>query len=130
MNFSMITLELMTDSVDDSVQFYEQVLGFDPMASEVDEAGKKYWALVTKGSFRLSFKRTDRIKAEVDYLQNLEVGSSSCLCFQVENLTEVYAQVQAECKLLDHPHLTPCGTTQFSMQDNNGYILTFEAATS
>jgi len=128
MHISLITLELMTDSVDDSVFFYEKVLGFEMVASEVDEEGKKYWALTTNGPFRLSFKRTDRIKQEVDFFENTQVGGSSCLCLQVDDLQQVYAEVEAGCKLLDHPHLTPCGTTQFSMRDNNGYVLTFEAA--
>lgn len=125
MQIKSITLELMVYNVDNTVSFYQQVLGFQLIAMEDDE-NLPYWCLMQKGSFLLSLKRADRLKSEMEYFSEMDIGSSTALVFQVDDLEAYYEEVQKACQLLNHPHLTPCGNTQFSMKDNNGYVITFE----
>jgi len=126
MKVSEILLELMVTDVDASVQFYRQVLGFTVVASEQNEAGATYWAKMQLQHFIISFKEEQRLKNEEESFQGLPVGGSMAICFQVEDLEAYHGQVQHQCRLLNHPHLTPCGATQFSMRDNSGYIIIIE----
>lgn len=125
MKINGIVLELMVRDVEETVEFYKNVLGFDLLASEQEDEAL-YWAKMALETFLISFKEERRLRNEVGFLSGQSIGSSAAICFQVDDLRGFYDEVEQGCKLLDHPHLTPCGATQFSMKDNNGYILTFE----
>ncbi|MEM6829158.1 MAG: VOC family protein [Bacteroidota bacterium] len=125
MNVNQILLELMVVDVDQTIDFYEQVLGFELLLSE-QENGSTYWAKMRKGAFTLTFKEEGRLKNELVFLKNQPVGGSVAICLLVDDLEGYHQMVKDTCDMLDHPHITPCGSTQFSMLDNNGYILTFE----
>ncbi len=126
MKVTEILLELMVKDVDASVQFYQQVLGFEVLASEQTNDGATYWAKLKLNNFVLSFKEEQRLKNEEASFRGLEVGGSMAICFQVQDLEAYHGQVHTQCQLLNHPHLTPCGATQFSMRDNSGYIIIIE----
>ncbi len=125
MKVTGITVELMVMDVDSSVEFYRDVLGFNLLARE-DDDGKSYWAKMELNGFSLSFKAEDRMKSEVAFMREQSIGGSTALCFQVEDLEGYHGKVETQCEMLNLPHPTPCGATQFSMKDNSGYILTFE----
>lgn len=129
MKVSQIVLELMVSDVDETVRFYKKTLGFLLVANE-KENGKAYWAKVQKGDFVLTFKEEVRLKKEVDYLKNHDISASTAICLIVDDLEGFYEIVKRQCDLLDHPHITPCGSSQFSMLDNNGYVLTIERLAS
>ena len=125
MKVNQIALELMVRDVAETVEFYKSALGFELLMSE-EEEGKMYWAKLGMKEFYVSFKEEQRLKREVDFMKDQFIGGSIAICLQVEDLTGFHNKVSEACDLLDHPHLTPCGATQFSMKDNNGYIVTVE----
>lgn len=126
MNAKFHAIELMVNEVKPSIDFYQQVLAFDLIEAERDQNDEIYWALMGKDGFLISFKQAKRLQDEVAFFKNRPIGGSICMVFQVENLTEIYQQVENACEIINHPHLTPCGTHEFSLLDNNGYIMTFE----
>ena len=119
-------LELMVKEIEPTIQFYQIVLGFDLVEKEADETGKLYWALISLHDFKVSFKEEQRLKREYPFFQHKKVGGSVALVFEVKDLEGVHEKIKLKCETLNHPHLTPCGSKEFSMLDNNGYILTFE----
>ncbi|WP_185154099.1 glyoxalase/bleomycin resistance/extradiol dioxygenase family protein [Fulvivirga sp. M361] len=125
MKVNQIAIELIVRDVAETVEFYQSTLGFELLVSE-EEEGKMYWAKLEMKGFYVSFKEEQRLKKEVDFMKDHPIGGSIAICLQVEDLTGFYNKVSEACELLDHPHLTPCGATQFSMKDNNGYIITVE----
>ena len=126
MDVLQTSIELMVANVSESLAFYRTVLAFETIAEESDEKGFLYWAMAEQAGFRVSFKREDRIKQESPFFREKNIGGSISLNFQVKDLLSTYEAVKEACELLNHPHLTPCGSTQFSLKDNNGYILTIE----
>ncbi len=125
MSINEVVIELMVSDVDKTIDFYREVLGFTLIASE-SENESPYWAKMKMNNFNLSFKEESRLKREVPYMQNIPIGGSAAICLQVDDLEAYHAQVASRCDLINHPHITPCGSTQFSMKDNNGYVLTIE----
>ena len=121
-----IVLELVVKDIQASIDFYSEVLDFEVIAQEHDDKGNAYWAKITNDGFSISLKREDRVKAEEEFMRDVSIGGSVSICFEVEDLEEQYEKVKRRCELLHHPHLTPCGATQFSMKDNSGYIINFE----
>ncbi|MEL7121565.1 MAG: VOC family protein [Bacteroidota bacterium] len=125
MKINTTILELMVNSVEETVAFYQDMLDFQLIASD-EEEGKIYWAMMQLGEFKLSFKNEDKHKAEAPFLKDETIGGSVVLCFHVDDINTTYDLIKAKCDTLDHPHITPCGAIDFSMRDINGYVLTFE----
>ncbi len=126
MKIKGIITELMVRNVGESVNFYEQVLGFRLIASD-KEYDEIYWALMQRNDFLLSFKDAQRQKAEASFMQERKIGGTVSLCFRLdEPLRPFYDRIVRHCQTLNHPHITPCGANEFSMRDPSGYILTFE----
>ena len=125
MKINATILELMVKSVEETVTFYQEMLGFQLIASD-EEDGKTYWALLQLGDFKLSFKNEEKHKVEAPFLKDETIGGSVVLCFQVDDINATYDIIKAKCDTLNHPHITPCGAIDFSMRDINGYVLTFE----
>lgn len=129
MSVNQVILELMVHNVDETIDFYQNALDFELEACEKDGDDRTYWAKMSYNGFMISFKEAERLKDEVVFMRDVSVGSSTALCIQLgedESLESYYQELETKFRLLDHPHLTPCGATQFSMRDNNGYVLTFE----
>ena len=126
MDVKEILLESMVKDVGESIAFYTRALGFELLASEKDELGKVYWAKLGFKDFLISLNDEKRLRRESAFMRERPVGGSICLCIVVDEIINLHADFSQRFKLLDHPHLTPCGATQFSLLDNNGYVLTFE----
>ena len=125
MRIQEVTLEYIVKDVSNTIIFYQTLLGFELLASEADN-GKMSWALMQKGNFKLSFKSAKKIREEAEYFKSLQIGGTTNLVLKVENLHLAYEKIKTKCELLNHPHLTPCGQTEFSLKDVNGYFITFE----
>lgn len=120
-----VVVELMVRDVNETIKFYQDILGFTLLVKE-EHDGKTEWAKMELGAFQISFKPDYKMVEEVEYMQNKEMGGTLSVCIGVENLVEHYQAIQHKFEMLDYPHLTPCGSTQFSMLDPNGYVVTFE----
>ncbi|MEM9933615.1 MAG: VOC family protein [Bacteroidota bacterium] len=126
MQITGTSIELMAKDVAISMAFYQEVFGFHKLAEELDDGGKVYWGLLQKDAFRLSFKEEHRLKSEAIFMRDKTIGASIAICFQVDDLEGYYEEIQLRCEALEHPHLTPCGSHQFSLSDKDGYVITIE----
>ena len=126
MQINGIILELMVHDVSTTIDFYQQALGFELVASEKDQSDKLYWAQMKFQDFLISFKDEHRVKAESTFMQTRSVGGGIAICILVNEINDLHSSFVQKFDTLDYPHLTPCGATQFSLQDNNGYVITFE----
>lgn len=125
MKSSEIAIELMVENVDESIYFYEYILGFELLMEEMQD-GIREWAKMKHGDFILCFKHDKKYRSEFPLFSDEPIGGTITLIFVVEELEEFYAQVKDKMSMIEHPHLTPCGAFSFSMKDNNGYVLTIE----
>ena len=125
MKINSIVSEYIVDDVEETLHFYATLLGFKVVASE-GAHDHLTWALLRNGSFRLSFKSLEKVNKEVPFIQDFPIGGTVSMVLQVSDIQLAYKEIKAKCELLNHPHLTACGMTEFSVKDPNGYFLTFE----
>lgn len=125
MKVKKIVQEYIVRDVDQSVQFYETVLGFTLVVSE-KEGEHMYWAKLANGNYEMSFKKKERVDREVEFMREVPIGGTCTMVLEVDNLVETYNEVQQQCEMLNHPHLTPCGASEFSLKDPDGYFITVE----
>ncbi len=125
MEVNSIVLEYVVNNLEESIEFYKDILGFELLMWEKEEE-EMYWAKLKKGSFELSLKQRARINEELPFMKEVVTGGTITMVLQVDNVLEAYEKVSQQCQLLNYPHLTPCGATDFSMKDPNGYFITIE----
>lgn len=126
-NLKSITANLMVEDVDKTAAYYQEVLDFKLEMSVPRDDGKLQWAMVTCDSVELMLHEKQNLIEEVPQLKGSIIGGSVTLFIEMQGLDALYEKVKKRGKatILKEPHVTFYGMKEFSLQDINGYILTF-----
>ncbi|HVX92590.1 MAG TPA: VOC family protein [Candidatus Dojkabacteria bacterium] len=117
------TLELMVDNMRESSDFYTTILGFTK--SMVTPENDPVFLMLTNGGVNIMLYRRDAFVKEISKFEKLKLGGSVALYIEVEDITKLYKDVKDKVKIIQEFHTTDYGSTEFSMEDNNGYVLMF-----
>jgi len=120
-----MTTNLMVEKVDDSVAFYQDILGFSVVASVPSESGKLQFAVLSKDSLMLMLQEKSNLIEEYPILSTDKIHPSATLYIDVDNLDELYQDLKERHEILCDLHTTFYGSKEFAVADNNGYVLTF-----
>ena len=115
---------LMVKDVNKTVEFYKNVLGFNVLAT-VPESGNYVFAIVNAGTVHISFQEEKSIKEEYSQLNKFAEGGGLTLYIHVSDVNGLYEKVKGKATIAKEMHKTFYGSTDFSIEDCNGYILTF-----
>jgi catechol 2,3-dioxygenase-like lactoylglutathione lyase family enzyme len=130
-----LTPTLMVQDVNRAVHFYREVLGFafvwglaaasrTPVA-EWPAPAPLAMALVQNGAASLSFQTRSFMVSTLPRLANENIGGSLVLFMECEDLDALCEGIGERAPFLKAPHTTSHGTRQCSIEDPDGYILTF-----
>lgn len=122
--FKSLSPNLMVTDVNLTLDFYVNVLGFAKIAT-VPDSGKLDWAMVQNGALTFMFQEKKNIKTEYSQLEKFEQGGGLTFYINVTNVQELYESIKGKVKIAKEMHKTFYGATDFAIEDNNGYILTF-----
>lgn len=128
--------KLMVEDVARSVAFYQEALGFtfvcgvseatrEPVARWSGPAERLALAEVRCGQARLIFQSRASLTAELPRLAETEIGGSVVVVLTCDDLDALYARVSEQTPFLKAPHTTFYGARECSLEDINGYVLTF-----
>ena len=123
--FTSMTTNLMVESVDESLAFYKDKLGFVEVATVPSESGALQFAILQKDGLMLMFQERENLVSEYPILQTSKVQPSATLYIAVDNFDELYQELEDSYKILTEVHTTFYGSKEFAIADNNGYVLTF-----
>ena len=123
--FKSGTTNLMVESVDKTVEFYEKMLGFQTVASVPKENGAIQFAIVIRDNLTLMFQDRENLILEYPVLKTDKVRPSVTIYIKVDNLKELYIELKSKAKILCDIHETFYGANEFAIEDINGYVLTF-----
>ena len=126
---------LMVDDVARAVAFYRDVLGFGFLAG-VAEAGREtvvdwpppgplVFAMIESGQARLMFETRSSMAADLPRFAEGKCGGSLILYLECDDLDALYERLSEHAPFLKAPHVTFYGTRECSIEDPNGYVLTF-----
>jgi lactoylglutathione lyase len=115
---------LMVNDVTETLDFYINVLGFVKIAT-VPESGKLDWGMVQNGTVTFMFQESKNIKTEYPQLEKFQHGGGLTFYINVTNVQQVFDSVKGKVKIAKEMHKTFYGATDFAIEDNNGYIITF-----
>jgi len=124
MEMKNCTPNLMVKSVKQTVAFYVETLGFT-LVDSVPSGEELVFAIVKNGDILFMFQEESSLKEEYPQLEKFPQGGGLTFYIHVEDIQSLYSQLKGKAVLAKDLHDTFYGSTDFAIEDCNGYILTF-----
>jgi len=118
-----ITTELMVDDMEKSIDFYKHTLGFKIILSEPKT--NPFFVILQNGKVKLMLYQRKQFAEEIPSFEKLPVGGSIALYIGVEDIASFFDKIKRKVKIIQPLHKTDYGSTEFSCEDCNGYLLMF-----
>lgn len=118
---------LMVNDVNQTIEFYKYIAGFEVITT-VPDTGHFDFAILAKDGVELMVQRNENYVEEFPVFRGKEIGGTFSLFIEVDDILPIYDKASAQTEIVKELHQTFYGTKEFSLKDNNGYILTFSEA--
>lgn len=106
-----------------TVAFYK-LIGFN-ITMSVPESGDDFvWVNMVNGSVTLMFQTFESLGSELPEISRTN-GGSLLLYINLKNVRQFFNDIKDKVTILKGLETTFYGATEFSVKDNNGYVLTF-----
>jgi uncharacterized glyoxalase superfamily protein PhnB len=110
------------NDINQTIEFYKQ-LGFK-LITTVPEQPEYVWAMMTCEKVTFMFQTFDSLGNELPAISR-QNGGSLLFYISLKNIRNFFESVKDKVTVLKGLETTFYGATEFSIQDNNGYVLTF-----
>jgi uncharacterized glyoxalase superfamily protein PhnB len=106
-----------------TVSFY-RILGFEVTMSVPETGDDLVWAMMVKGSVTFMFQTFESLADELPQISRTD-GGSLLLYINVASIHAFFDAIKDKVTVLKGLEKTFYGATEFSILDNNNYVLTF-----
>jgi uncharacterized glyoxalase superfamily protein PhnB len=113
---------IFVKDLNQTISFYKQ-LGFS-LITTVPEQGEYIWAMMNNGNVTMMFQTFDSLGNELPSISRQD-GGSLLFYIKVKDIRQLFEEVQKNTTILKGLEKTFYGATEFSILDNNNYVLTF-----
>lgn len=113
---------IFVKNISETVEYYQK-LGFE-LTMNVPDQGEFVWVMISKGNVSFMFQTFGSLGEELPEIKR-ENGGSLLLYIRIKEISSYYEEVKNKVKILKGLEKTFYGATEFSVIDNNGYVLTF-----
>ncbi|MDR9458370.1 MAG: VOC family protein [Salegentibacter sp.] len=113
---------IFVNDIDKTIDFYK-TLGFK-VAMTVPDEGNFVWVMMTCGKVNFMFQTFESLGSELPEISR-QNGGSLLLYIQIKEIRQFHDKIKDKVKIIKGLEKTFYGATEFSILDNNGYILTF-----
>lgn len=117
-----VSPNIFVKDIQQTIAFYKQ-LGFT-VAMTVPEQGDLVWAMMTCGSVTFMFQTFESLGDELPSISR-QNGGSLLLYIQTKGIRKFFDDVKDKVNIIKELEKTFYGATEFSIEDVNGYVLTF-----
>lgn len=114
---------IFVKNVTETIAFYKQ-LGFKTMMS-VPETGDDFvWVMMGNDKVTIMFQTFESLAGDLPEISRKD-GGSLLLYISLKDIRLFFDDIQGKVTILKGLETTFYGATEFSIKDNNGYVLTF-----
>lgn len=113
---------IFVKDINKTIDFYKQI-GFNVVATVPDQ-GDLVWAMMSCGKVTFMFQTFESLGEELPIISR-QNGGSLLLYIQTTEIRKFFEQIQGKVNVVKGLEKTFYGATEFSIEDNNGYLLTF-----
>jgi len=117
-----ISPNIFVKNIDETIKFYEQ-LEFK-LTMKVPDEGDLVWAMMTNGNVSFMFQTFESLGDDLREISRQD-GGSLLLYIQIKEIRQFHDRIKDKVNILKGLEKTFYGATEFSIQDLNGYVLTF-----
>jgi uncharacterized glyoxalase superfamily protein PhnB len=117
-----VSPNIFVTDINKTIDFYKQ-LGFD-LITTVPEEGNFIFAMMTCGNVTFMFQTFESLGNDLPIISR-QNGGSLLLYIQTTEIRKFFDQIKDNVKVVKGLEKTFYGATEFSIEDNNGYLLTF-----
>lgn len=114
---------IFTRDMKATIAFY-QLLGFKITMSVPEEGDDLVWAMMVNGSVTMMFQTFESLADDLPEISRTD-GGSLLLYINLKDIRGFFEQIKDKVPVLKGLETTFYGATEFSIKDNNGYVLTF-----
>ncbi len=116
------TPNIFVKDMTETMKFYEK-LGFKKVMS-VPEEGDYVWVMMQLGAVSFMFQTFDSLGEDLPQISRQD-GGSLLFYIKLDGIRKFHEEIKQHTKILTGLEKTFYGATEFSIEDNNGYVLTF-----
>lgn len=113
---------IFVKDINATIEFY-RLLGFQTVATVPDE-GDLVWAMMVCGNVSFMFQTLSSLGDELKEIARTD-GGSLLLYIKTSGIRKLFSEIEGKVTILKGLEKTFYGATEFSLLDNNGYVLTF-----
>ncbi|HVS91979.1 MAG TPA: VOC family protein [Mucilaginibacter sp.] len=115
---------IFTYNMQETIAFY-RMLGFN-IAMSVPENTENdlVWVMMTNGNVTMMFQTVESLGESLPEISRKD-GGSLLLYINLKDIRKFYEDIKDKVKVLSGLDVTFYGATEFSILDNNNYVLTF-----
>lgn len=117
-----IAPNIFVKDINKTINYYEQ-LGFT-LTMKVPEEGEIVWAMMNNGNVNFMFQSFNSLGSELPEISR-QKGGSLLLYIQIKDIKVYFNKIKNNVKVIKELETTFYGATEFSIEEINGYILTF-----
>ena len=114
---------MYVNDVKDTMDFYRK-LGFNSIMTVPEGAEEPVWAMMQSGNVTIMFESIKNIDGQLPEISR-QNGGALLLYIKVKDVNALFESVKDQVTVLQDPHKTFYGATEFMIQDCNGFVLTF-----
>ena len=115
---------IMVEDVNETIKYYEKFLGFQKIKS-VPAEGQFDWAMIARDGVNLMLQKRKSIVDEYPKFHGQAVGGALIFYISVKDIESLYAELELQVTIYTKLHKTFYGRKEFTIEDCNGYLLTF-----
>lgn len=118
-----ISPNIFVGNMAETIAFYK-MLGFKVTMSVPEHGDDHVWVMMANGSVTMMFQTFESLGDTLPDISRSN-GGSLLLYINLKNIQAFYEDVKDKVTVLTGLERTFYGATEFSIRDNNGYVLTF-----
>jgi uncharacterized glyoxalase superfamily protein PhnB len=119
-----LTPNLVVSSVERSMAFYRDVLGFQVTATVPDTLPFAF-AAVQSGTVEIFLNAPEPAVAEYPAFKDRPIGGTLTLFIDIVDIARVYDSLKTRVKVVMPIEKKWYGVTEFAFEDPDGYVITF-----
>ncbi len=117
-----LTPNIFVHNIEETIKFYETI-GFK-VGMSVPKEGDFVWVMMTCGKVSFMFQTFESLGSELPEISR-QNGGSLLLYIQIKEIRPFYERIKDKVKVIKGLEKTFYGAPEFSIMDNNNYVLTF-----
>ena len=114
---------IFVSNMSETIAFYK-MMGFNVTMSVPENGDDLVWAMMVNGSVTIMFQTYESLGESLPQIQRKD-GGSLLLYINLKNIRQFFESIKDKVKVLAGLDVTFYGATEFSILDNNNYVLTF-----